>query len=46
MHDGLTVISEVDDGVREVVARKLATVGELLRANQLTPLPVRRHGSE
>jgi predicted ATPase len=46
MHDGLTVISEVDDGVREVVARKLATVGELLRSNQLTPLPVRRYGSE
>jgi predicted ATPase len=46
MQDGLTAISEVDDGVREVVARKLATVGELLRANQLTPLPVRRYGSE
>jgi hypothetical protein len=36
MHDDVTHIGDVDDGSREVVSRGLATLGELLRSNQLT----------
>lgn len=37
MRDGLTVIGEVDDASREIVEKKLYTLGELMRGNQLTP---------
>jgi predicted ATPase len=37
MRDGLTIIGEVDDASREIVARRLYTLGELMRSNQLTP---------
>jgi predicted ATPase len=37
MTDGLTVIGEVDDASREIVEKKLYTLGELMRSNQLTP---------
>jgi predicted ATPase len=40
MENGATKISPVDEGTREVVARRLATLGEELRSNQLTPRPV------
>jgi predicted ATPase len=40
MENGATQISPVDEGTREVVARRLATLGEELRSNQLTPRPV------
>jgi predicted ATPase len=39
MRDGATTVGEVDDGGRAVVARRLATLGELMRTNQLTPRP-------
>jgi predicted ATPase len=39
MEAGLTLISEVDAGTRQVVERRLATLGEELRSNQLTPRP-------
>jgi predicted ATPase len=37
MADGLTVIGEVDDASQEIVRQKLYTLGELMRANQLSP---------
>jgi predicted ATPase len=37
MHDGLTLIGEVDDASRENAEKKLYTLGELMRGNQLTP---------
>lgn len=37
MQDGLTAIGEVDDASREIVRKKLYTLGELMRGNQLTP---------
>jgi hypothetical protein len=40
MRDGITTIGEVDAGSRDAVAAGLATLGELLRSNQLTPRPV------
>jgi predicted ATPase len=39
MRDGLTVIGEVDDASREITEKKLYTLGELMRGNQLTPKP-------
>lgn len=39
MSDGLTVIGEVDDASREIVEKKLYTLGELMRGNQLSPEP-------
>ena len=39
MRDGLTFIGEVDDASREIAERKLYTLGELMRGNQLSPLP-------
>ena len=35
--DGVTVIGPVDEVSRSIVADGLATVGELLRSNQLEP---------
>ncbi|WP_406092650.1 AAA family ATPase [Kitasatospora purpeofusca] len=44
-HDGLTVIGPVDEVSRSIVADGLATVGELLRSNQLEPqLPPSEQG--
>lgn len=40
MENGATQISPVDEGTREVVARRLATLGGELRSNQLTPRPL------
>jgi hypothetical protein len=37
MHDGLTVIGDVDDASRGIVADRLYTLGELMRANQVLP---------
>jgi len=37
MRAGLTVIGEVDDASQEIVRQKLYTLGELMRANQLSP---------
>jgi predicted ATPase len=39
MRDGLTVIGEVDDASREITGKKLFTLGELMRGNQLAPQP-------
>jgi predicted ATPase len=39
MRDGLTIIGEVDDASREIAEKKLYTLGELMRGNQLTPKP-------
>jgi predicted ATPase len=39
MRDGLTVIGEVDDSSREIAEKKLYTLGELMRGNQLAPKP-------
>jgi predicted ATPase len=39
MRDGLTIIGEVDDASQEIVRRKLYTLGELMRGNQLAPQP-------
>lgn len=39
MRDGLTVIGEVDDASREIAEKKLFTLGELMRGNQLAPKP-------
>lgn len=39
MRDGQTLIGEVDDVSRENAESKLYTLGELMRANQLTPKP-------
>lgn len=38
-YDGATTVAEVDDAIRQVVGRRLATLGELQRSNQLTPWP-------
>lgn len=46
MQDGLTVIGEVDDASREIVKRKLFTLGELMRGNQISPAPPDDDGSE
>jgi predicted ATPase len=37
MRDGLTAIGEVDHASREIVQKKLYTLGELMRGNQLSP---------
>jgi len=37
MRDGLTVIGEVDDASRDIAEKKLYTLGELMRGNQLVP---------
>jgi predicted ATPase len=37
MSEGITVIGAVDDGSREIVEKKLYTLGELMRGNQLSP---------
>jgi predicted ATPase len=37
MRDGLTIIGEVDDASREIAEKKLFTLGELMRGNQLAP---------
>jgi predicted ATPase len=37
MHEGLTVIGEVDEVSQEIVKQKLYTLGELMRGNQLSP---------
>ena len=37
MTDGLTLIGEVDDASRENAEKKLYTLGELMRGNQLAP---------
>jgi predicted ATPase len=37
MNDGLTIIGEVDDASREIAEKKLYTLGELMRGNQLAP---------
>jgi len=37
MRDGLTVIGEVDEASQETARRKLYTLGELMRASQLSP---------
>jgi predicted ATPase len=39
IRDGLTVIGEVDDASREIAEKKLFTLGELMRSNQLVPQP-------
>jgi predicted ATPase len=39
MRDGLTIIGEVDDASREIAEKKLFTLGELMRGNQLAPQP-------
>jgi predicted ATPase len=37
MTDGLTVIGEVDDASREIAEKRLHTLGELMRGDQLVP---------
>lgn len=37
MRDGLTIAGEVDDASREIVRRKLFTLGELMRTGQISP---------
>ena len=37
MRDGVTTVDPVDEGSRAAVAANLATLGDLLRSNQLTP---------
>jgi predicted ATPase len=37
IHQGATIIGEIDEPSRQIAAQKLATVGQLLRGNQLTP---------
>ena len=37
IHQGATVIGEIDEPSRQIAAKRLATVGQLLRGNQLTP---------
>jgi predicted ATPase len=37
MRDGITIIGEVDDASREIAEKKLYTLGELMRGNQLLP---------
>lgn len=44
MRDGLTIIGEVDDASREIAEKKLYTLGELMRGNQLAPKPTRTDG--
>ncbi|WP_239332349.1 AAA family ATPase [Frankia sp. CiP3] len=39
LRNGTTVVTEVDDRIREIVRRDLGTLGELQRSNQLTPWP-------
>lgn len=39
MRDGVTTIGELDEGSRQAVGRGLATLGDLMRCNQLTPRP-------
>jgi predicted ATPase len=39
MRDRLTVIGEVDDASREIAEKRLHTLGELMRGNQLSPKP-------
>ncbi|WP_322762145.1 AAA family ATPase [Frankia sp. Cr2] len=39
MRDGITHAGPVDAGSREIISQGLATLGELLRSNQLTPRP-------
>ena len=39
MHDGLTLIGDVDAASREIAGKKLFTLGELMRGNQLAPQP-------
>ena len=40
MQDGLTVIGEVDDASREIAEKRLHTLGELMRGDQLSPKTV------
>jgi predicted ATPase len=46
MRNGLTAIGEVDDASREIVERKLFTLGELMRGNQITPAPLDDESSQ
>jgi predicted ATPase len=46
MRHGLTVIGDVDLASREIVEKKLYTLGELMRGNQLKPRPPSSHGGE
>ena len=39
MEQGLTVIGNVDSASREIVEKRLHTLGELMRGNQVTPDP-------
>jgi predicted ATPase len=45
MRDGQTVIGEVDDASREIAEKKLYTLGELMRGNQLTPKQAQTGGA-
>ena len=38
IHDGSSVIGDIDDPSKRIVGDKLATIGQLLRGNQLSPL--------
>jgi hypothetical protein len=42
MQGGLTLIGEVDGASREIVEKKLYTLGELMRGNQLSPVTAPR----
>jgi predicted ATPase len=44
MQDGLTIIGEVDEASRQIVQKRLYTLGELMRANQLAPEPLHEDG--
>jgi predicted ATPase len=46
LQDGLTVIGEVDEASREIVEKKLFTLGELMRSNQLAPTASDSGGQE
>ena len=39
MRDGLTIIGEIDGASREIAEKRLYTLGELMRGNQLAPRP-------
>jgi predicted ATPase len=46
MQDGLTVIGDIDDASRAIARKKLYTLGELMRGDQLVPAPTDGDGTE
>jgi len=44
MQHGLTIIGDVDEASRQIVEKRLYTLGELMRADQLAPEPLHEGG--